>query len=89
MALLPGIIPGWPGYVGIPGYLDKEGWAYGCPSEIIPRSPGYLGIPGYLDKGEVYGCLSWDYPEMARLLGNRGIFGQWGHTALLPGIILG
>ena len=25
MAVLPGIILGWPGYLGIPGYLDKGG----------------------------------------------------------------
>ena len=31
MAVHPGIIPGWPGYLGIPGYLDKGG-AYGWPS---------------------------------------------------------
>ena len=39
--------------------------------------PGYLRIPGYLDKG-VYGCPSWDNPEMARLLVNPGILGQGG-----------
>ena len=31
MAVLPGIISGWPGYLGIPGYLDKGG-VYGCPT---------------------------------------------------------
>ena len=31
MAVHPGIIAEWPGYMGIPGYLDKGG-AYGCPS---------------------------------------------------------
>ena len=25
MAVHPGIILGWPGYLGIPGYLDKGG----------------------------------------------------------------
>ena len=58
MAVHPGIITEWTGYLGIPGWT------------------GYLGIPGYLYKGEVYGCLSWDNPRMAKLLGNCGILGQ-------------
>ena len=34
----PGIIPGWPGYLGIPGYLDKGGRLLG--------NPGILGQGG-------------------------------------------
>ena len=57
--------------------------------EIIPGWPGYLCIPRYLVKRGEYGCPSWDNPGMARLLGNRGILGQGGHTAVHPVIILG
>ena len=45
MAVLPGIISGWPGYLGIPGYLDKGGCMAVLPA-IIPRWPGDLGISG-------------------------------------------
>ena len=50
MAVHPGIIPRWPGYLGIPGYLDK-GENTAVHPGIILVWPGYLGIPGYLDKG--------------------------------------
>ena len=36
----PGVIPGWPSYLGIPGYLDKG--VYGCPKGRGIR----LAIPG-------------------------------------------
>ena len=52
MAVHPGIIPEWPGYLGIPGYLDKGGYMAVHPG-IIPGWPGYLGIQGYLDKGGI------------------------------------
>ena len=32
MAVHLGIILRWPGYLGIPGYLDKGGGAYSCSS---------------------------------------------------------
>ena len=35
MAVHPGIIPGWPGYLGIPGYLNKGGYMAVYPG-IIP-----------------------------------------------------
>ena len=89
MAVHPGIIPGWPGYLGIPGYLDKGG-VYGCPSWDNPGMARLLGNPGILRQGgEVYGCPSWDNPGMARLLGNPGILGQGGYMAVHPGIIPG
>ena len=50
MAVLPGIIPGWPGYLGIPGYLDKGG-VYGCPSWDNPGMARLLGNPGILGQG--------------------------------------
>ena len=49
MAVHPGIIPGWPGYLGIPGYLDKG--VYSCPSWNNPKMARLLGNPGIL--GEV------------------------------------
>ena len=49
MAVRLGKIPGWPGYLGIPGYLNKGEYMAVHP-RIIPGWPGYLGIPGYLDK---------------------------------------
>ena len=67
---------------------SRDTWTRAVHPGIIPGLPGYLGIPGYLDKG-VYGCPSWDNPEMARLLGNPGILGQGGHMAVHPGIIPG
>ena len=77
MAVHPGIILAWPGYLGIPGYLDKGGHMAVHPG-IISGLPDYLGIPGYLVKWVVYGCLSWDNPGMARLLGNPRILVQGG-----------
>ena len=53
MAVHPGIIPGWPGYLGIPGYLDKGGHMAVHPGIILGWS-GYLGILGYLNKGGVW-----------------------------------
>ena len=67
MAVLPGIIPGWPRYLGILGYLDKGGHMTGHPG-IFPGWPGYLGIPGYLDKGG-NGWPSRDYPGIVVYLG--------------------
>ena len=55
-------IPGWPGYLGIPGYLDKGGIRLS-----ILGWPRYLEIPGYLDKGGAYGCPSWDNPGIVVL----------------------
>ena len=93
MAVHPRIIPGWPGYLGIPGYLDKGG-AYGWPSWDNPgmaRLLGNLWIFGQGGGGGAYGCPSWDNPGMARLFGNPGIIGQGGagHTAVLPGLTPG
>ena len=51
MAVHPGIIPGWPGYFEIPGYLDKGGGAYGCPSWDNPGMARLLENPGILGKG--------------------------------------
>ena len=73
MAVHPGIIAEWPGYMGIPGYLDKGG-AYGCPSRDTWTR-------------EVYSCPSCDNLGMARLLGNSGILGQGGYMAAYPGVI--
>ena len=42
MAGLSGIIPGWPGYLGIPGYLEKEE-AYVYPSWDNPGMARLLG----------------------------------------------
>ena len=56
MAVHPGIIPGWPCYLGIPGYLDKGGYMAVLPG-IILGWPGYLGNLGYLDKGGVCGLF--------------------------------
>ena len=50
MVVHPGIIPGWPGYFGIPRYLDKEG-AYSCPSWDNPGMARLLGNPGILGQG--------------------------------------
>ena len=50
MAVHPGIIPGWPGYLGIPRYLDKGG-AYGCPSWDNPEMARLLGNHGILGQG--------------------------------------
>ena len=44
MAVHPWIIPGWPVYLGIPGYLDKG--VYGCPSWDNPGMARLLGNPG-------------------------------------------
>ena len=74
MAVHPGIIPRWPGYLGISRYLNK-GEYMGVHPGINTGWPGYLGISRYLDKG---GCPSWDNPGMAWLLGNPGILGQGG-----------
>ena len=38
MAVHPGIIPGWPGYLGIPGYLDKGGHMAGHPGMNLGNS---------------------------------------------------
>ena len=37
--------------VGIPGYLDKGGEAYGCPSWDNPGMARLLGNPGILGQG--------------------------------------
>ena len=79
MADHPGIIPGWPGYLGIPGYLDKGG-AYSWPSWDKSRDTWTRGV---------YGCPSWNNPWMARLLGNPGILGKGGYMAVHAGIIPG
>ena len=80
MTVHPGIIPGWPCYLGILGYLDKG--VYDCPSWDNPGIlgqggymtvhpgiiPGWPGYPGYLDKGgRAYGCPSWDNPGIVVL----------------------
>ena len=52
MAVHPGIIPGWPGYLRILGYLVKGGWHTAVHPRIIQGWPSYMGIPRYLDKGE-------------------------------------
>ena len=49
-AVHPGIIPGWPGYLGIPGYLDKWG-VYGCPSLDNRGMARLLGNPVILGQG--------------------------------------
>ena len=74
MAVHPGIIPGWSGYLGIPEYLDKGG-AYGYPSWDNPGMDRLLGNPGILEQGGggAYSCPSWDNTGMARILGNPGI----------------
>ena len=72
MAVHPGIIPGWPGYLGILGYLDKGG----CPSWDNPGMARLLGNPWIIGQGG--GCPSRDNIGMARLLGNSGILGQGG-----------
>ena len=46
----PGIIPGWPSYLGIPGYLDRGG-AYDWPSWDNPGMAKLLGNPGILGQG--------------------------------------
>ena len=75
MAVHPGIIPGWPGYLGIPGYLDKG---------------GYMAVhPGILGQGEVYGCPSCDNPGMARFTWESRDTWTRGYTAGHPGIIPG
>ena len=56
MAVHPGIIPGWTGYLGIPGYLDKGGRVYGCTSWDNPKMARLLGNPGILGQG---GCTVW------------------------------
>ena len=53
MAVHPGIIPGWRGYLGILGYFDK-GRAYGCPSWDNPGMAKLHGNPGILGQG---GCI--------------------------------
>ena len=49
MAVHPGIIPGWPGYLGIPGYLATGGGVFGCPSWDNPGMDRgdiiYMAIP--------------------------------------------
>ena len=50
MADQHGIIPGWPGYLGIPGYLNK-GAVYGCPFRDNPEITRLLGNPGILGQG--------------------------------------
>ena len=40
MAVHPGIIPGWPGYLGITGYLDKGGIWLAIPG--LSRDSGVL-----------------------------------------------
>ena len=75
MAVYPGIIPGWPGYLGIPGFLDKGG-RYGRKSWDNPGMARLLGNPVILGQD--------------RLLGNPVILGQErGHTAVHPRIIPG
>ena len=77
MAVHPGIILECPGYLGIPGYLDK-GRVYGCPSWDNPGMARLLGNLEIPEQGGVYGCPSWDNPGMSRLLGNLEIPGQAG-----------
>ena len=50
MAVYPGIIPAWPGYLGIPRYLDKGG-TYGWPFWDNPGMARLLGNPRILGKG--------------------------------------
>ena len=66
MAVHPGIILGWPGYLGIPEYLDK-GEVYGCPFWDNPGMARLLGNPGILGQGGPYGCPSWDNPGIVVL----------------------
>ena len=55
MAVHRGIIPGWPGFLGTPGYLDKWGGGHmAVHPGIIPGWTCYLGISGYLDKGGIW-----------------------------------
>ena len=49
MAVHPGIIPGWPDYLGIPGYLNKG--VYICISWDNPGMARLLGNPGILGQG--------------------------------------
>ena len=71
MAGHPGIIPGWPGYLGIPGYLDK-GEAYVYPSWDNPGMARLLGNPGILEQGGYMAVHSGIIPEWPGYLGISG-----------------
>ena len=71
MAVHLGKFPGWPGYLGISGYLNKGEYMAVHPG-IIPGWPGYLGIPGYLDKeGSEAPSLTYRYVQ-CMFLSQRG-----------------
>ena len=66
MAVHPGIIPGWPSYLGIPRYLTRGG-LYGYLSLVNPSMAKLLGNPGIRGQGRVYGSPSWDIPGLVVL----------------------
>ena len=51
MAVHPVIIPGWPDYLGISGYLDKG--VYSWSSWDNPGMARLLGNPGILGQGGI------------------------------------
>ena len=72
IVVLPGIITEWPGYLGIPGYLDNEGEVYSCPSWDNPEMVRLLGNPGILGQGGYMAVHPGIIPRWSGYLGIPG-----------------